>query len=421
MFNIGAKLESTRFITVSNCITREAIKGHPYWFHKTLELAASKIGITLINCGPIDQECETIKGSLSHSGRLRSASSVFGLWDLSRDGVAVQKVLKEENGKNLVHFYEGGFREFILARMLLRSTPDVVVLFNFNYTDPWHLLADKKTLGAFLARIIVGNELRRFRARLVPLAETHETSIRFAGAFKSTFFQYPLFSTIPFSDTVRSNKERSFDAVFFPADTNELSLVVEAIERISRARQDFNPLIVSRWGLQLTSDEILKLQHKGIRYVGEVLDSDSYKSIYADCKLAVFPYESTYSRHTSSGRLLDAAMSGCFCIAPVESLPGRQISREGWGSAYKEMTDEVKLGLSSWEDFKPRNVPSAENSLRELLKLAKNASTKSSPTTSIIFYLPDFVVFTLVLIGTGIRSWGPRIIQAYMAMRSAKL
>jgi hypothetical protein len=131
----------------------------------------------------------------------------------------------------------------------------------------------------------------------------------------------------------------------------------------------------------------------------------------------VFPYESSYYLNTSSGRLLDAASAGCYCIAPEKSLPGRQITREGWGSTYTEMIHEIEFGIQSWGDFAPGNVPSAENALHRLLNLAINSNLKAYKNPWKSIYLPDWLVFSCVLFGTGVRSWGPRLFFALRAMR----
>jgi hypothetical protein len=253
--------------------------------------------------------------------------------------------------------------------------------------------------------------------RLVPLAETFETSARFSKGFKSDFYEYPLFSILQTSSQARENKKRTYDATFFPADNIEMSRVLESIANIKSRSETFKALIVPRWGLQLKSSEIKDLEKKGIGYAGGVLDSEDYGALYASSKLAVFPYESSYYLNTSSGRLLDAASAGCYCIAPEKSLPGRQITREGWGSTYTEMIHEIEFGIQSWGDFAPGNVPSAENALHRLLNLAINSNLKAYKNPWKSIYLPDWLVFSCVLFGTGVRSWGPRLFFALRAMR----
>ncbi len=406
-----------RVVNISHCITRDPVKGHPFWFHRSLEIAAQEIGLSLTHCGSIDQSSDSIRGSLIHSGRVRTASSVFGMWNLSKDTKAVSEVLNESSARSTIHIYEGGFREFLLARRLLRTYPKLTVLFNFNLTDPWHLIVEKRTIGAFLARTILSHEIRRMSTKFVPLAETRETSIRFSSAFKAKFVEYPLFSTIPTQRDERANKERSHDAVFFPADAHEMSRVLESIERVRNIRRDFKALIVPRWAFNLTSSELSYLAEQGINSVDGVLDVNAYKALYTDSKVAVFPYDSNYYLNTSSGRLLDAAAAGCYCIAPPASLPGRQILRQAWGSTYEEMSEEIALGLDLWKGFEPGTVPSAENSLRALMDLVMEANMKSTATPTKGVYVADFVVFTCILFGTGVRSWGPRLIQALQALR----
>lgn len=405
-------MNQTIFINLSHCITRDPIKGHPYWFHKTLLETANRIGLNLRTCGPKDQTSEAIIGLLEHSGSLRSATSVFGLWRQTAEVTAMEALLLESPKMAVLHVYEGGFRELLFVRRMMRKNSDLVVLFNFNLTDPWHLIFDKNTISAQIARRAIKRVILEMGSQFVSMAETQETARRFATNLESTVVQYPLFSTIESSGSSRGNKTRPVDVAFFPADTNELSLVLVALEKLSESDKSITALVVPRWGLQLTSAEKIALNQLGARYQEKILDASGYKELYASSKIAAFPYEAPYYLNTSSGRVLDAAASGCYCIAPKGSLPGNQIRREGWGSDYLEISSEIEAGLQRWEDFVPQNVPTAENSLRSLINLAQDAREKRGTRPRSPRRTPDYLLFTLIFLGTGFRSWAPRLAQA---------
>lgn len=405
-------MNQTIFINLSHCITRDPIKGHPYWFHKTLLEAANRIGLNLLSCGPKDQKSGEIVGLLEHSGGLRSATSVFGLWRQTAEVTAMEELLRESSKMAVFHVYEGGFRELLFVRRLLRKNSDVVALFNFNLTDPWHFIFDGHTIIAQIARRAIKRVILEMGSQFVSMAETRETALRFDTNLDTVFVEYPLFSTIETSGSARGNKIRPVDVAFFPADINELSLVLVALTKFSESNKPISALVVPRWGLQLSTTEKKALDQLGVRYQEKTLDADGYEALYASIKIAVFPYEAPYYLNTSSGRVLDAAASGCYCIAPKGSLPGNQIRREGWGSDYLEMSSEIETGLQAWECFAPQNVPTAENSLSSLIALAQAAREKLTTRARTPLGTPDFLLFTLIFLGTGFRSWAPRLVQA---------
>jgi hypothetical protein len=414
----------TRILSLSHCISKQPIKGHPYWFHKHLTEAARQLKVPLVNLGPFDQESADIIGILAHPASLRSASSIFGLWDQDQDVSSFEKVLSGVNTQNVLHVYEGGFREFVFVLRILRKHKNVLALFNFNFTDPWHLLFSKRNLAAMLAVRIIRSEVAKLTPRFIAFAETQETAEKFSKRTSFHFTEYPLFSTISNQSTDRENKDRKFDAVFFPADEKELSIALETIGKLRDENSLHMPLIVPRWGLKLPSEKVSNLRKRGIHYYEEILSDDSYSALYASARIAVFPYETSYYQNTSSGRVLDAAAAGCYCIAPVESLPGRQIDRNGWGSSYTDLAQEVKLGLESWDSFVPRNVPTAAASLRILLEQASIAQQSRPvvlPGVPTNKHAQNLLLLTVLVLGTGFRSWVPRAFQGIKTLSRARV
>jgi hypothetical protein len=409
-----------RLITVSHCITRDPIKGHPYWFHKCLDEAAKGSGLTHITCGPKDQASRRIQGVLEHPGHFRSVASIFVFWGRKNEISELEEILSEGSYENFIHIYEGGFREFILIRRLAWRNPDLNILFNFNLTDPWHLVIDKKTVSAWLARRVLRRAVLELGTQLAPFAETKETAGRFSKVLGIKFSQYPLFSTVNAPDNIQNNKQRKFDVTCFPATAIELSEVMSAIEKLSN---DILPkiLIVPRWGLKLSPSDIQNLRSIGIEFVEKVLNAQEYRALYAATKVAVFPYEDLNYLNTSSGRLLDAAAAGCYAIAPKSSSPGRQIEREGWGSSYTDMSTEITIGLKGWNSFKVKNVPNVDNSLRHLIKKNQLLTTKANSNVKRRTYTPDILLFAFLMLGTGFRSWAPRLIQALDMLVKSRL
>ncbi len=408
-------MSSFKFVTISNCATGKKSKGHPYWFHESLRIAAKTMNVDSLLCGPESENSTEIIGVLKHPGKLRAASSVFGMWQQGAEVAALERLFSQLSQQVVLHVYEGGFRELILVRRLMRSNRNSATLFNLNLADPWHLLAEGNSLASNLARKSLKRALEELRGRAVFFAETRETAELFTRNLGVEFSEYPLFATAVYSANQRSDKRRKYDAVFFPADQTELRLVINVIRAVQSKRATFRSLIVPRWSLKLNSDTKMVLQSLEASYLEETLLSHEYSALYSSAKIAIFPYEAPYYRHTSSGRVLDAAAAGCFCIAPSESLPGRQIDREGWGSSYSDMLTSVEVALMKWEDFVPGTVPTAENALAELTGISADFK-RDQPVRIRSKELSDVFLFVSLLLGTGVRSWLPRLIQAIKAV-----
>jgi hypothetical protein len=332
-----------------------------------------------------------------------------------------KRILEEAtSSNNIVHIYEGGFREFVFARRVLRNTPGLIALFNFNFTDPWHLLFERRTITARFAVHLIRSVLAEMKPHFVALAETKETAENFSKRTKINFFEYPLFSTTNNLSADRKVKDRDFDVAYFPADEAELAIVLEANKKLLKDNKLVRSLIVPRWGLKMSATEIMTLKGRGIEYQGDLLSRDAYSSLYASAKIAVFPYEASYYKNTSSGRVLDAAAAGCYCIAPSESLPGKQIERQGWGSSYRDLAQEIDAGLRAWEGFTSTNVPTAEATLSTLIQLANTARANAFETPQTKSQISDLVLFVSLVFGTGFRSWAPRIFQGLRALYNTR-
>lgn len=412
-------MASFKFVTISNCATRKKAKGHPYWFHERLRVAAKRMNVDLVLCGPQSESSTEIIGLLKHSGKLRPASSVFGMWQQGTEVIALGRLFSQFSQKVVIHVYEGGFRELILVRRLLRSNPNSTALFNLNLTDPWHLLIEGDTFASKLARKNLKMALEELIGRAIFFAETRETADLFSQILRVEFTEYPLFATAVYSELQRFDKRRKYDAVFFPADQTELELVINVIQAVRAKLGAFPSLIVPRWRLKLDAETKFSIQSLGASYLEETLPPHEYSGLYSSAKIAVFPYESSYYRHTSSGRVLDAAAAGCFCIAPSESLPGRQIDREGWGSFYSDVIASVEGALMKWEDFVPGSVPTAENALAKLTEMSTNLK-RDQPVRTRNNEPSDMFLFVSLVFGTGVRSWLPRLIQAIKAVWTSR-
>ena len=404
-------------VTISCVATKEPTKGHPFWFHKALSDASPRLGVDYSTIGAMDQGCDHILGALSHSGRQRPASSVFAPWGMKDDVRRIKNLLRTKPSI-VFHIYEGGFREFILTLLLLEEVPNAVALFNFNLTDPWQKAFMGKRISSRLARHLVRGHLSRLGARLTPFAETFETARDFSTALGVNFIPYPLFSSIQVRRLgENSMKTRKYDVAFFPGDEGEFNLVARALQQIADSGHRITSIVVPRWGYALSNSSKILAEKLGIEIRAEMLDATAYGKLYLDSKLAVFPYVGEYYMHTSSGRLLDAARAGCYSLAPKGSLTGNQALREGWGRSFEldELADSILGGLSGWVNFKIAVAPAPDATLEALLRARGPVpeSLYSVRRTRVWNYFTFYSIF----LGSGFRSWAPRVLQAFRNFR----
>jgi hypothetical protein len=404
-------------VTISCVAAKEPGKGHPFWFHNSLSRAARNLDVDYSTVGAMDQENEEILGALSHSGFERPASSVFAPWKMRADVSRIVALLRSKP-QPILHFYEGGFREFVLALFLLEQVQNSVALFNFNLTDPWQKVFAGQSIWSEIARHRVLGHLKVLGGRLIPFAETFETSKYFSTAIGAEFTQYPLFSSIQLErEGENLHKVRKYDVAFFPGDEAEFELVASSIEILAESGNSVSAVAVPRWGYALSAESQLRAAALGMVVRSDMLDAKEYGRLYLDSKLAVFPYIGEYYRHTSSGRLLDAAHAGCYSLAPRDSLAGNQAVREGWGESFQvgSLSESILRALTDWENYKIRAAPSPEATIEILAEAGLRALSllPSSRRARRSKYLTFYAIF----LGSGFRSWAPRLLQGIQNLR----
>jgi hypothetical protein len=85
------------------------------------------------------------------------------------------------------------------------------------------------------------------------------------------------------------------------------------------------------------------------------------------------------------------------------------------------MSTEITIGLKGWNSFKVKNVPNVDNSLRHLIKKNQLLTTKANSNVKRRTYTPDILLFAFLMLGTGFRSWAPRLIQALDMLVKSRL
>lgn len=198
-----------RIVTLSHCVTNVPISGHPFWFHRALRNAASLKGIDYEIAGPLNEESAGIRGVLHHPSDQRSISKLF-IWSrLQADILRLENLLGQV--ETIIHVYECGFREFILVSRVLARNPNTRALLNLSFSDPWHLVFQRKALFARIARLLFRSCRRILSGRLVCTAETLDVAERFSLSTRTPFFEYPLFAAnVDKNSRITASKSRTF-------------------------------------------------------------------------------------------------------------------------------------------------------------------------------------------------------------------
>lgn len=152
----------------------------------------------------------------------------------------------------------------------------------------------------------------------------------------------------------------------------------------------------------------------GIEIKNGLLSENEYAELYHSAKIAVFPYIENYYRYTSSGRLLDATAAGCYALAPQGSLTANQAEREGWGSSFKsiKLADEIAIALNAWPTFRATKAPTPEASLKFLLGISEGKTISRALNIKLLKEVEIYLLFCTIFLGTGLRSFAPKFIQA---------
>lgn len=397
--------DKPHFILVTHHVTSKQTKGHPHWFYKSFKEAITSAGSTFKEIGPRQPHSKP-QAQLGYDESSRSFAVMFPHKMLEVDVQAVLSALEPER-LNILHFYEGSLRELVLAYHLKKLVPDLVVILNLNYSDDWHFIFTSKSILSFATAQI----LRRIHDKFYPNFQFYAESQSLAKIYQEKtgfrWFDYPLFSTLEVSAEVpKSLTARECDIIFFPSSHREAEEVLHSIP----ADGSINAVMVPRWSW-LPPESINRLaENLGVKVVSGLLGSQEYSELLLSSKVAVFPYREKLYEWASSGRLLDSAAAGCICLAPEGTLPGQEITLNGWGLAYLEgelgstITDVLTEKISPVRE----EVTDARFAVATLIARIP-IETISSNKGSRIQAFSMRIASLIIRVATGSRRWLPRL------------
>jgi hypothetical protein len=142
---------------------------------------------------------------------------------------------------------------------------------------------------------------------------------------------YPLFSSIP--GQAKPGNILT-DMTFFPMGEEELNLCLKIHESVSQRISSVRAELVTRWGSKISDGLKVAAEIQGLKIQIGRLNQEEYESVYSRTRIAVLPYTGDYYKFSSSGRLLDAAASGCWVTAPEGSQTAMTIAKLGLGQSF---------------------------------------------------------------------------------------
>lgn len=322
------------FLDLSAKVTAVQTKGHGYSFHLALSNSARELGLAPVTIGPSKESGSFVLPLLSYKSDKGSVGELLAFFSSYLNAVKLKKYIPRSYAQNqLLHVYEGGFREFLIVMWILKWRPDIKVVFNFSLIDPWidvlnsSSLMTRRTLSGLKSLVRAGG--LNFHA----YSESEATKQLIWTKLACETATYPLFSSISFRGLGPRN--RTTDICYFPMTESETLFCLDLNQMLSlSAPAPIKAKIVTKWGFELPSDLMERALNQGIKVVNKQLSDADYADLYLRTKLVMLPYFDDYYIYSSSGRALDAAVLGAYVFAPTGTAVGEMIATKHLGQTF---------------------------------------------------------------------------------------
>lgn len=340
------------FVDLSTMVEGKPGRGHLHDFHKELRDNTARVFSSAVIGGSIEEANELVSPVFQSKHFKRGMATFFPIINMNSDLKRVNSLLDELRGIKVLHFYEGGFRELAFLTRILRTRTDVISIFNFFSLDPWFPLVSRTNPFGWIARRIVRNIVTRLRPITAFTFDSEMGLLRFRKALRLDFGSvYPLFSSINLGSVERPSwANRGTDFLFAPRTRSEKKLVIETLKAMSlRASQRISVTIISRWTSSFNEGKLSKvnLGRLDVSVKNGALSKTDYAKLFSDTKVVVLPYLDGHYVLGSSGKVLDAQLSGCLIAGPSWNTAGRFIEENKLGVTFKKSPSSLSSALFS--------------------------------------------------------------------------
>lgn len=337
------------------------------------------MGATTISIGPKSELPSFFERLLSYSSDTPTLLQFASIFTTFVDARRVSKKLVGLGSAQVTfHFYEGGFREFLIANWCLRRTPNSFLLFNFSLVDPWLEVFQSGSRVTRKVLTSLASLARSLEERSVFYSESQAMSDLLHRHLGIRTLPYPLFTTV--MDVDSHELKRTTDVTFFPMNDLELDFCLDVIRRVeTRLGNSLKTKIVPKWGYTVSRPVLQELTYAGVQVVQEQLSDLDYAKLYARTKVSFLPYFSDYYVYSSSGRALDASSLGSVVFAPLGTATGDLVKQRKIGQVFqKDDSEEAALLLIS--SLASPKAPRLGSNLRARVSLEAFASDLSRCT-----------------------------------------
>lgn len=335
------------FVDISAKVTSLPTKGHGYALHLALREAADSEGAIVLSIGPRAEQGSFFEPVLSYAS---DTPSLVQFLPLPTSFMDSRKITRKIQGLGsptaTLHFYEGGFRELLIASWCLRSNPNFRLIFNFSLVDPWlELLQSRSKLSGLVLKAMAAI-IQSVKSRGVFYSESKAMHALLIEKLGIETLTYPLFTLAkPYKVSPADNRA---DVTFFPMNNHELEFCIDVWRRAEALRgAALDVVFVPKWGYNVSGPALERLTLAGAQVIQHHLSDMEYSQVYALSSVSFLPYFSEYYKYSSSGRALDAASLGSIVFAPRGTATGELVQEKNIGEIFdKEDPDYTSVLLA---------------------------------------------------------------------------
>ena len=387
-----------QLVVVSPMMTATESSGHFYWAYKKMREATKNLGMDSISIAAEGQIAEGIHGLLKRKTSHHNYYSSF-------DQKTVNKISNLVNQLNLsdgilFHFYDGGLGDLILVSRIMRIYPKSVVLLNLHWSDSIATFLNEKNPLSMIEKICIKRILLAHQHKMILMAESESLSEICRTNLAVEITEYPVFSVYDPKPYI----EKSNDILLVTYSEIEFQQIYKVVNDLANELGILSlTILTNNESRKKILDGFIDSGKVKIEIIDRVLNSEDYETLHRKTKSVVLPYNQSFYKLGSSGRLLDAYNFGCNVVVPrdlelskkSEQLGiGYSYERENHNSILNSIRDSIKNVRSS-----PLRIdaPTVENALRNIQSAYESKINSGNNTNRSRYPLIELILFEYVM------------------------
>jgi hypothetical protein len=360
--------------------------------------ATKNLGIDSTSIAAEGQSAEGIHGLLKRKNCHHNYYSSF-------DQKTVFKIANLVNELNLsddtlFHFYDGGFGDLILVSRIMRMYPKSVVLLNLHWSDSIDTFLNEKNLLSVIEKICIKRILLAHENQMIVMAESESLSEICMSSLAVRVTEYPVFSVYD----PKSLVEKSNDILLVTYSKVEFQQIYKAVNELANELGSLSlTILTNNESREKILDGFIESGKVKMEIIDRVLNSEDYEILHRQTKSLVLPYNQSFYKLGSSGRLLDAYNFGCNIVVPRDLELSKKSEQLGIGYSYERDNDDSILN-SIRDSIKnvrlsPIGVdaPTVENALRDIQSAYESKVDSNNDINRSRYPLVELIIFEYVM------------------------